>query len=131
MAKGRKGGQVSDMVLPSVSGSDPSYLVGERYEDGQKEQVKMQVVGLLDELIGIRDEFVGNVGENRHDNGEIVTIRFDEVVTSDGRRIDVMLAEVSQQILPTQKRKGQASNRRDPWPVDLDHAYFSDEIHLD
>lgn len=78
-------------------------LVSERYENSQEEQVKVPVVGILDELVGIRDEFVGNIGEDRHDNGKIVAIGFDKVVTSDGRRVDVMFAEVSQQILSNEE----------------------------
>ena len=81
------------------------YLVRERYEHGEQVQVKIHVVAGLDELVCFGGESVGNIGEYRHYDSKVVTVRFDKVVASDRRRVDVMLAEVSKQILHKKKRE--------------------------
>lgn len=74
-------------------------MIGHGDKHGQEEHVEVPVVVDHDVVERVERERVGLVGEERHNDREVVAVRLDEVVSSDRRRIDVVFAEISQKVL--------------------------------
>lgn len=59
----------------------------------------------MDFLITLRAEFPKHVHQERYQNHEIISIRFDEIVSRYRRRVDVMLPERSEKILRNKSQR--------------------------
>ncbi len=77
----------------------PPHLVGDAHKDSEQKDVHEPVVAGGDLLRGAGVEPVRHVGESRDARREVISIRLDEVVTRDGRRVDMMLSERTYQSL--------------------------------
>ena len=75
-----------------------SYLVGHRDEDRQEKHVNFEVIDSSNVEVSPSAELVSHVEKVRNSNSEIVAVRFDEIMTGDGRRINVMLTKWTKKI---------------------------------
>lgn len=71
------------------------YLISHGDKDSQEIHIQVPIVVKLDIIHWIVREAVCLVGQKRHNHGEIVAVRFDEIVSRYCCRIDVMFAEIS------------------------------------
>lgn len=75
-----------------------SHLIRHGNEDRQEEHVDLEVVNASKIVFVPVGEFVGHVDEIRHGDGEVVAVRFDEIVPGDRGRIDVMFTKWTQKV---------------------------------
>ena len=69
------------------------HLIGEADEKTGYIEVHVPVVAVADDVRRLREMLVRHVSEDGDKYGEVVTVRLDEVMPRDGRRVDVVFAE--------------------------------------
>lgn len=77
----------------------PAYLIGHRDKERQKEHVAVPSELLLDVVFGQSQEVPDHARQKGNGYHEIITVGFDEVVTGNGRRVYVVFAERTKEIL--------------------------------
>ena len=95
----------------------------------------MPIVAVLNLLIGACLKVECQISQERYDDSKVVAVGLDKVVTCYGRRVDVMLAKVAQQILPhnkngDEKRKYFYSSCSSGKAVANKMSYFSNQEHV-
>lgn len=75
------------------------YLICHSDEDRQQENVTIPREFTLHFLLGERQKVPNHAGQEGYRHHEIITVRFNEIMTSDRRWIDMVFTEWTQEIL--------------------------------
>ena len=96
-------------------------LIGERDQETESQQEAVDGVPGSKLVWSLEVHQVGEEGQRRESDETVVAVRFDEVVTSDGERINVVLTERPNESLQAKRERGRVQS----YSLSLSLSHFS------